>query len=104
MRPMQVLLAALGGCSVIDVLNILKKQRKKYSSFEITLDGDREQLETYSLYRNIVIHFKINGEISADQAKKAIDLSLEKYCSVAKTLEPTASIISKLTLNGKEEF
>ena len=104
MRPMQVLLASLGGCSAIDVLNILKKQRKKYSSFEVILDGDREQLETYSLYRKIVIHFKINGELTVDQVKNAIDLSLDKYCSVAKTLEPTAKIISKITLNGKEEF
>lgn len=98
-RPMQLLLAAVGGCSSIDVISILKKQKQQIESFDVEVEGDREKIEDYSLFRNIVIHFKIKGKVDKDKAEKAIKLSLEKYCSVSKTLEPTAKITYKLTIN-----
>lgn len=99
MRPTQLLLAAVGGCSAIDVILILKKQKQVIESFEIEVDGDREKVEEYSLFRNIVLHFKIKGQVDYDKAERAIKLSLDKYCSVSKTLEPTAKISYKLTVN-----
>lgn len=99
-RPMQLLLSALGGCSTIDILLILKKQKQTVESFEVEVNGDREKLEEYSLFRNIELHFKISGEVDRSKAEKAIQLSLDKYCSVAKTLEPTAKITHKLSING----
>ena len=99
-RPMQLLLTALGGCSTIDILLILKKQKQSVESFEVEVNGDREKVEEYSLFRNIELHFKIKGEVDRSKAEKAIQLSLEKYCSVAKTLEPTAKITHKLSING----
>lgn len=99
MRPMQLLLAAVGGCSAIDVILILKKQKQIIESFEVEVDGEREKIQDYSLFRDICLHFKIKGQVDRDKAEKAIQLSLEKYCSVSKTLEPTANVIYKLTVN-----
>lgn len=98
-RPMQLLLAAVGGCSAIDVLIILKKQKQEIDSFTIEVEGEREKIEGYSLFRDICLHFKIKGKVDKEKAERAIKLSLEKYCSVTKTLEPTAKITFKLTIN-----
>jgi putative redox protein len=99
-RPMQMLLAAIGGCSAIDVILILKKQKQEIESFEIEVEGEREKTEKeYSLFKDICIHFIIKGKVEKEKADRAIKLSLEKYCSVSKTLEPTARITYKLTVN-----
>ena len=98
MRPMQVLLSSLGGCSAIDVLRILKKQKQVIDSFEVELTGIRKKTGDYSLFKTISLHFKLKGKIDPDKAERAVALSMEKYCSVAKTLEPTALIIYKITL------
>jgi len=99
MRPTQLLLAAVGGCSAIDVIVILKKQKQIIESFEVEVDGEKEKVQEYSLFRDICLHFKIKGQVDYDKAEKAIQLSLDKYCSVSKTLEPTARITYKLTIN-----
>ncbi len=98
-RPMQLLLAAVGGCSAIDIINILKKQKQIIEHFDVEVDGEREKIEDYSLFKTICLHFKVKGNVDYDRVEKAIQLSLNKYCSVSKTLEPTAKITYKLTLN-----
>lgn len=98
MRPMQLLLTSLGGCSSIDVLLILKKQKQIVEDFEVIVEGDREKIGDYSLFKTITLHFKIKGKVELAKAEKAVQLSMEKYCSVAKTLEPTANITYKITL------
>jgi putative redox protein len=98
-RPTQLLLAAVGGCSAIDVVMILKKQKQRIDSFEIEVDGEKEKVEEYSLFKDITIHFKLKGEIELEKAQKAVQLSIEKYCSVSKTLEPTAKITYKVSVN-----
>jgi putative redox protein len=92
MRPMQVLLAAMGGCSSIDVINILKKQRQDLRDIKITVTGEREKDAVPSLYTDVHAHFKLFGNIDPDKAEKAVSLSVEKYCSVVKTMEKTAKI------------
>lgn len=99
MRPMQLLLAAVGGCSAIDVILILKKQKQIIESFEVEVDGEREKIEDYNLFRDICLHFKIKGKVDLDKAERAVKLSIEKYCSVSKTLEPTAKITYKVSIN-----
>ncbi|MGZ3885644.1 MAG: OsmC family protein [Bacteroidia bacterium] len=99
MRPMQLLLAAVGGCSAIDVVLILKKQKQVIDSFEVEVDGEREKIEEYSLFREICLHFKLKGKIDKEKAERAVQLSIEKYCSVSKTLEPTATITYKVSVN-----
>jgi len=99
MRPRQMLLAALGGCSAIDVLLILRKQKQDILDFNVEVDGESEKVQDYSLFRDITLHFKIKGTIDYDKVERAVKLSIEKYCSVSKTLEPTAKINYKITLN-----
>jgi putative redox protein len=92
MRPMQVLLSALGSCSTIDVISILKKQRQPLRDIRITVTGEREKDVVPSVFREAHIHFKLFGDIDETQAQKAVSLSVEKYCSVAKTMETSARI------------
>lgn len=91
-RPMQLLLAGLGSCSTMDVINILNKQKQELKDIQIVVDGEREQGVEPSLFRDIHVHFTLFGTVDEDKAKKAIDLSMTKYCSVAKTLEASAKI------------
>ncbi len=92
MRPMQLLLAAMGGCSSIDIINILKKQKQKLEDIKITVTGEREKDAVPALYTEVHAHFKLYGNLDQDKVKKAVSLSVEKYCSVAKTLEATAKV------------
>jgi putative redox protein len=92
MRPMQLLLAAMGGCSSIDIINILKKQKQDLKDIKITVTGEREKEAVPSLYTEVHAHFKLYGNLDQDKAQKAVSLSVEKYCSVAKTLEATAKV------------
>lgn len=98
MRPMQLLLAALGGCSSIDVIQILKKQRQDIDSFEVEINGERKKTGHYALFSRITIHYIISGKVNQVKAEKAAKLSMEKYCSVAKSLEPQAIINYKVTI------
>ena len=92
MRPMQLLLAALGGCSSVDLVMILKKQKQDLKDISITVTGEREQGKVPSLYTDAHIHFKLIGNLDKEKVEKAIVLAVEKYCSVAKTLEKSATI------------
>lgn len=91
-RPMQILLAAMGGCSSVDVISILRKQREELKDIKITVTGEREKGAVPSLYTKVHAHFKLFGNVNPDKAEKAIALSVNKYCSVAKTLEKTATV------------
>lgn len=94
-RPMQMLLAAAGGCSAIDVIGILKKQRQNPDELQIEVTGDRVDVDTYSEFKSIHIHFILKGShLDENKVARAIDLSLNKYCSVSKTLEKTSKISS----------
>ncbi|WP_343692583.1 OsmC family protein [Chitinophaga sp.] len=86
-RPMQMLLMGLGGCSAIDVAMILKKQRQDLSDFKIEIDGEREKGKEPSIWENVHIIFHLSGEnLDPDKAARAVELSMTKYCSVAETL------------------
>ncbi len=85
-RPMQLLLMGLGGCSGIDIMTILKKQRQTVEDFSIKIDGEREKGQDATLWENVHIVFELKGNIDSDKAYRACELSMEKYCSVAATL------------------
>ncbi len=94
MRPMQLLLAAAGSCSSIDIILILKKQKQNLKDLEVEVTAEREQGKVPSLFSDIHIHFKFFGDVLNAKAKRAVDLSVEKYCSVVKILEKTAKVTS----------
>ena len=82
----------MGACSAIDVISILRKQREELKDIKITVTGEREKDAVPSLYTEVHAHFKLFGSIDKEKAQKAVSLSVEKYCSVAKTLEKNAKI------------
>lgn len=92
MRPMQLLLAAMGSCSSIDIIGILKKQKQNLRDIKVTVTGEREKDTIPSVYTEVHAHFRLYGNLDPDKVQKAVSLSVEKYCSVAKTLEKTAKV------------
>ncbi len=92
MRPMQMLLAAMGGCSSIDVINILKKQKQPLRDIKVTVTGEREKDVVPAVYTEVHAHFKLFGDLDKEKVARAVNLGVEKYCSVAKTLEANAKI------------
>jgi putative redox protein len=85
-RPMQLVLCALGSCSAIDMVSILKKQRQEINNLSIIIDGEREKEKIPSLWKSVSVSFQLTGNVDKEKAEKAAALSMEKYCSVAETL------------------
>ena len=85
-RPMQMLLMGLGGCSGIDIVSILKKQRQDLVDLKATIEGEREAGKEPSLWENVKIKFELTGNLDKEKAERAVALSMEKYCSVAETI------------------
>lgn len=100
--PMELLLMGVAGCSAIDIISILKKQKQEITSFKAEVDGLRIQIQDAKPFKEISIVFFLEGIINEEKAARAAKLSFEKYCSVAKTLEPTATINYNVVLNGEK--
>ena len=100
--PMELVLMAVAGCSAIDMISILKKQRQEITSFKAEVEGERVQVGEAKPFKDIYLVFYLEGKIIAEKAARAAQLSFEKYCSVSKTVEPTATIHYKVVLNGEE--
>lgn len=97
-RPMELLLMGLASCSAIDVVLILKKQKQVIEDFRISVEGHRPADVTPSPFQDIHLHYVLKGDISEDKARRAIDLSMEKYCSATAQIRPTAAITYSLTI------
>lgn len=97
-NPKALLLAGLAGCSGIDVVEILEKMRVQFSDFRI--DTETEQTTEHpKVFKDITITFKLKAEKSDEaRIRKAIDLSLEKYCGVAAMLKKNSQIKYELIL------
>ena len=91
-RPMELLLAGIGGCSVMDIISILKKQRQDVRNVEIEVNGEREEGGDVSVFRKISLHFTLTGSIDENKAARAVELGVKKYCSVGRMLEKDAEI------------
>lgn len=90
--PMQLLLAGIGGCSAIDILGILEKQKQELKDLNIEVDADKQSVGTYSEFKSIHIKFIFTGDLDPKKVERAIDLSINKYCSVSKALEKSSEI------------
>jgi putative redox protein len=93
-RPMQMLLMGLAGCSAIDLLAILKKQRQDVKEYKMVVNGEREHGKEPSLWKDISLEFHLYGDVDKDKATKAVELSINKYCSVSATLEKAGAEIN----------
>ena len=97
-RPMELLLLGIGGCSGMDVISILKKKKQEVTGFEINVNGKKAE-EYPKKFTHINLEFVIKGKNISDEAvRKAIDLSMNKYCSVKATLEGSAKINFSYTI------
>jgi putative redox protein len=89
--PMEMLLGALGACTSVDVALILAKKRKKLTRLEVSVSGERAQ-EPPTVWTQIEIVYRLAGELDEKSVRDAIELSQNKYCSVAAMLGKTAKI------------
>ena len=91
-KPSELLLTALGGCTGMDVISILRKKKQKVSSFEMNVSGEMAE-EHPRMFTSMHIEYIITGKnISDDAVKRAIELSQGKYCSVGFTIGKAAKI------------
>jgi len=95
---MELLLVALGSCAGVDVVSILKKKRQDVSAYRVEVRGERRDEHPRSYKRMAVHHIVTGRNISEQSVAQAIQLSEEKYCSVAATLRPTAEIVSSFEI------
>lgn len=99
--PMELLLMGVAGCSGIDLIGILQKQRQEITSFQMEVEGERKPVGDAKPFSKIHATIFIEGEVKPKKAWKAAQLSFEKYCSVSKTLEPTATVTYAVVVNGE---
>jgi putative redox protein len=92
--PMELLLIALGACTGVDVISILKKKRQQVSDYRIEVRGERRTDHPRSFTRLVVKHIVRGKQISEQAVAHAIELSDTKYCSVAATLRGAAEIVT----------
>jgi putative redox protein len=96
--PMELLLVALGSCTAVDVVSILRKKREQVTDYRVEVSGQRREEHPRSYKRMEVHHIVTGRNISERSVAQAIALSEEKYCSVAATLRPTAEIVSSFEI------
>jgi putative redox protein len=91
-RPMEMLLLGLGGCTAFDVVSILHKSRQQIVDCEAEIEAERAA-EIPKVFTRIHVHFIVSGKnLDPDKVRKAVDLSADKYCSASKMLEKAAEI------------
>jgi putative redox protein len=94
LRPMEAVLAALAGCGSIDVVEILRKQRQPLEGLSIKVSGARAD-SVPAVFTRIEIAFTARGAVAPEKLRQAVDLSLDKYCSVARMLQPGVEIVAR---------
>ena len=103
-KPSDLLLIAVASCTAVDVVEILAKKRMPLSYLEISSTGEQDQDPPWT-FRKIHLHFKIGGKNLTEKAvEQAIQLSEEKYCSVAATVRATAEITSDFELLAETDI
>ncbi len=92
-RPMETVLAALAGCSTIDVIEFLKKQRLTDFDLSVVVSGERATEQIPAVFTKIHLQYTFKGtDLSIKKIERALELSITKYCSVAKMLDKTAEV------------
>lgn len=96
--PMEALLMAVAGCTMVDVVSIMEKKRQPLSEYRIEISGDRRE-EHPRAFTKIHLKHIVKGEnVQAEALAQAIELSDEKYCSVAGTIRPTVEITTSFEI------
>ena len=101
--PMELLLIALGSCTGVDVISILKKKRQQVSEYRIEVSGERREEFPRSFTRLNVKHIVIGHGVSVQAVAQSIKLSDKKYCSVAATLRGSAEIVTSYEIVEEDQ-
>ncbi len=97
-RPMEMLLMGLASCSAIDVIVILNKQKQVVRDFRMKVNGQREYGANPAPFKTIHLAFLLTGDLDEAKVRRAIDLSMDKYCSATAQIRPTAEITWSLEI------
>lgn len=98
MSPIELLLAAIGTCSAFDVTMMLEKQGEKIDNLKVEVDGLRREEGECKPYHAIHLLFIIKGQFDRNRADRAVQLAVEKYCSVGATLRPETKVTYEIRL------
>lgn len=96
MRPMELLLSALGTCAAFDLVKILEKQRQEVADVQIDITGDRSEEGYPNPFTKILLEFRVYGQVDEAKAARAVTLAVDKYCSVRDSLNPGMAIEHRL--------
>jgi putative redox protein len=99
-KPSDLLLLALAGCTAVDVVEILKKKRQKLEGLTIEVDAEQDSDPPWT-FRRIHTRYRLRGDLSERAVRKAIELSEEKYCSVASTVRGVAELTWELVIEDQ---
>ena len=97
-NPVQAVLAALGGCTAMDVISILRKKRQRVTAYEVLVRGQRRQQHPRVFTRIEIVHQVQGHDLSLEAIAEAIHLSDTRYCSVHGMLQATAEIVSRFEI------
>ncbi len=102
--PVELLLIAMGSCTAVDVISIMRKKREQVTDYRVEVKGFRREEHPRKFTRMEVRHVVRGRRISERALAQAIELSETKYCSVAATLRPTVEIVSTYEIIEDEEM
>ncbi len=91
--PMKLLLLSVASCTAMDVVHILKKMKEDVKEVQVEIDGKRRE-EYPRIYEKIEIRYRIRGDVNEERARRAIELSLSKYCSASNQVSSGGALIS----------
>jgi len=97
-RPMEMLLVGLGGCSGIDMVNILAKQKEDLADIKINIKASRVNAEP-AIFEEINIQFNLTGNLNVQKVERALQMTFDKYCSVSNILGRSATINFSYSIN-----
>ncbi|AVX21244.1 MAG: OsmC family protein [Bacillota bacterium] len=97
--PMELLLMGVAGCTAIDIVSILEKMRLNLQDFVVEVEGERAA-DHPKVFTEITLVYRVWGEIPEEKLVKAIELSLDKYCSASNTVKGVAKINYRYEING----
>lgn len=101
LSPMEMTALSVVSCSSIDILTILEKQKQEVDAFSAEIDAERAD-EPPRVFTDLHMHYELDGAVSPDKVRRAIELSLETYCSVSNMVDQTATITYAFTVNGEQ--
>ena len=98
--PMELLLMGVAGCSSIDIISILNKQKVVFDSLNIEVNGYRIDKPAPSLFTKVHATVRVTGDVKPEKIYRAAELSFTKYCSVSLTLAATAAVSFSVIVNN----